>query len=83
VAEPRETYWTLVEGYSQIVGRAGEALDVGVRDAQDSVIVGGARYPIDPWGRVTVIEPDMGNAIVTLVTMLGAEVIEMVEETGS
>lgn len=77
MAERRETYWALVEGHSQIVGRPGKALDVGVRDAQDSVLVGGVRYPIDPWGRVTVIEPDMGDAIVTLVTELGAEVLSM------
>jgi hypothetical protein len=77
VAERRGTYWALVEGYSQIVGRSGETLDVGVRDAQDSVLVGGTRYPVDPWGRVTVIEPDMGDAIVTLATALGAEVLSM------
>lgn len=73
----RETYWALVESYSQIVGKQGRALDVGVRDAQDSVLVDGVRYPIDPWSLVTVIEPDTGDAIVTLMTQLGAEVIEM------
>lgn len=80
MAERRETYWALVEPYSQIVGKQGEVLDVGVRDAQDSVLVGGVRYPIDPWGRVTVIEPDMGDAIVTLMVGLGAEVLEMTEK---
>jgi hypothetical protein len=79
VAERRETYWALVPSYAQIAGRDGRVLDVGERDAQDSVLVDGARWPIDAWDRVTVIEPDLGDAVVTLMVALGAEVLEMTE----
>jgi hypothetical protein len=79
VAKQRETYWALVLPYSQIVGKGGVVLDVGERDAQDSVMIDGVRWPVDPWDRVTVVEPEMGDAVVSLVLGLGAEVLEMTE----
>lgn len=75
-----ETYWALVPSYSQIVGKGGVVLDVGERDAQDSVVINGTRWPIGAWDRVTVIEPDMGDAIMACMLGLGAEVLEMTGE---
>jgi hypothetical protein len=71
VAELVETYWTLVPDYAQIVGAGGALLTVtpAVR----------AVYPLDAWARVTMIEPDMSDALVTLMTAFPGATMEVLE----
>ena len=72
MAELAETYWTLVPDYAQIVGHGGALLTVtpAVREL----------YPLGQWDRVTMVEPDMGDALVTLMMAFPGATIETLEE---
>lgn len=71
MAELVETYWTLVPDHAQILGAGGALLTVtpAVR----------AVYPLEQWDRVTMVEPDMGDALVTLMTAFPGTTMEELE----
>jgi hypothetical protein len=71
VAQLRQEYWTLVPDYAQIVGAGGALLTV--TPAVKKV------YPLDAWDRVTMVEPDMGDAVVTLMCAFPGATMEVLE----
>lgn len=81
MSERVETYWALVEGYAQVVARDGSLLTVQPRDAQDSVVIDCAgvvrRWPIDPWGRVTIEVPTMEDALVSMMLAFPGATMEV------
>lgn len=72
MADLVETYWTLVPDYAQVVGAGGALLTVtpAVR----------AHYPLAQWDRVTMVRPDMGDALVTLMMAFPGATIESLKE---
>lgn len=72
MAELVETYWCLVPDYAQIIGAGGALLTVipAVR----------VLYPLAQWDRVTMVQPDMGDALVTLMMAFPGATIESLEE---
>lgn len=69
MAELVETYWILVPDYGQILGAGGSLLTVtpAVKEA----------YPLGPWDRVTMVEPDQGDALVTLMNAFPGATMEV------
>lgn len=72
MAELVETYWILVPDYAQVVGAGGALMTV--TPAVKSV------YPLGAWDRVTIVQPEMGDALVALMMAFPGATIEMTEE---
>jgi hypothetical protein len=75
MAELVETYWCLVPDYAQVVGAGGALLTVtpAVRE----------HFPRDQWDRVMMVQPDHGDALVTLMLAFPGSTILSTEETAS
>jgi hypothetical protein len=71
VAQLREEYWCLVPDYAQIVGAGGALLTV--TPAVKKV------YPLDAWARVTMVEPEMSDAVVALMVAFPGATMEVLE----
>lgn len=71
MAELIETYWTLVPDYAQIIGAGGALLTV--TPAVKAV------YPLDAWDRVTMVVPELSDAVVTLMCAFPGATMEVLE----
>lgn len=71
VAELVEEYWQLVPDYAQIVGAGGALLTVTPAVK--------AHYPIDAWDRVTMVVPEMSDAVVALMVAFPGATMEVLE----